>query len=316
MKKIACLVFWFAGCILQVSSAEAFNLNNFKQLVIFGDSLSDNGNAYALTGGQEPPDPPYYAGRWTNGPNWVDYLPTVASPAEPVTPITAFFVNPDVGTNVAIGGSTSIPVTSSSTTTTTALRSLAVQISAFVAKNGGRIPGNDLYVIWIGANDFDAGIRDPNVTVAAIGAGIAQLREAGAKAITLIDVPDISLTPSLKAGGGAVVQAAKNFVTAVNAGLQVEAPILAWALGVQLQLIDVNGILGELVMNPAAFGFKNSSGYALEPSTGGGDLKQNDYVFFDGFHPTTLVHRIFAGFFYQAITSGHVLSGGPLAFYP
>jgi thermolabile hemolysin len=316
MKKVAWLVFWFAGCILQISSVAAFNLNDFQNLVIFGDSLSDNGNSYFLTAGQDPPDPPYYQGRWTNGPNWVDYFPLIAdfpSVAGQPEAITPFFANPDTGTNVAVGGSTSFPVTGSSSTSPT---SLAVQIGAFVAQHGGRIPGNDLYMIWIGANDFPGGITDPKVTIAAIGAGIAQLRQAGATSIAVVNVPDISLTPRLRAEGGATVQAAKNFVTAVNIGLQVEAPLLAWSLRVQLQLIDVNALFTQLVYHPGRFGFTNSSGYALDPNTGGGDTNQNDYVFFDGFHPTTPVHCIAAEYFYEVLTNGAAYPAGRLVLYP
>jgi thermolabile hemolysin len=311
MRKLAWLVFWFAGCILQVSPVvAAFNLNNFKQLVVFGDSLSDNGNAYFLTAGQDPPNPPYYPGRWSDGPIWVDYFPSIAGfPA-----VKPFFADPNSGTNVAVGGSTSSPAINSSSTSPT---SLAVQIGAFVAEHGGWIPGNDLYLIWIGTDDFLlAGARDAKITVAAIGAGIAQLRQAGAKDVVVVTLPDISLTPRLKAQGGTAVQAAKNFVTAVNAGLQSEMPFLAWTLGVQLELIDVNTRLDQLVSTPGAFQFANSSGYLLDPSTGGGDMNPNDYVFFDGLHPTTGVHLIIAEFFYQAITDSGALPAGTLAFYP
>jgi phospholipase/lecithinase/hemolysin len=41
-------------------------------LVVFGDSDSDTGNVYALTNGKYPISPPYYQGRYCNGPNWVD----------------------------------------------------------------------------------------------------------------------------------------------------------------------------------------------------------------------------------------------------
>ena len=40
----------------------------FEQIVVFGDSLSDNGNQYKNTG--QPPSPPYYNGRFSNGPTW------------------------------------------------------------------------------------------------------------------------------------------------------------------------------------------------------------------------------------------------------
>src|SRR5437868_1188537 len=46
----------------------------FRDIVIFGDSDSDTGNVFSLTGKTWPISPPYYKGRFTNGPNWVDLL--------------------------------------------------------------------------------------------------------------------------------------------------------------------------------------------------------------------------------------------------
>jgi phospholipase/lecithinase/hemolysin len=45
----------------------------FTNLYVFGDSLSDSGNLFALTGGTLPPSPPY-AGKMSNGPVAVEYL--------------------------------------------------------------------------------------------------------------------------------------------------------------------------------------------------------------------------------------------------
>ena len=44
----------------------------FTAVISYGDSLSDNGNLYALTG--QPPSPPYYMGRFSNGPVTVEQL--------------------------------------------------------------------------------------------------------------------------------------------------------------------------------------------------------------------------------------------------
>jgi phospholipase/lecithinase/hemolysin len=75
MKKLAffalCLAFFFG----QAPSGYASDLSKFRRLVVFGDSLSDNGNPLFLF---SLPQPPYYKGRWSNGPNWVDYFPSVA----------------------------------------------------------------------------------------------------------------------------------------------------------------------------------------------------------------------------------------------
>src|SRR4051812_24277895 len=43
-------------------------------LVVFGDSLSDVGNLSLSNGNIETPSPPYFAGRFSNGPLWVDTL--------------------------------------------------------------------------------------------------------------------------------------------------------------------------------------------------------------------------------------------------
>ena len=45
--------------------------SSFSDIVVFGDSLSDNGNLFRLTG--QPP-PPYFKGRFSNGPVWVERL--------------------------------------------------------------------------------------------------------------------------------------------------------------------------------------------------------------------------------------------------
>ncbi|MDF3055392.1 MAG: outer rane autotransporter barrel domain protein, partial [Gammaproteobacteria bacterium] len=49
-------------------------LNNISRLVVFGDSYSDNGNTYRLTQHLLPLSPPYYKGRFTDGPMWNEYL--------------------------------------------------------------------------------------------------------------------------------------------------------------------------------------------------------------------------------------------------
>src|SRR5690349_9388150 len=173
MKKLVVLGTLLPLILLTSSIAAAFDLSKVHNLVVFGDSLSDNGNSYAAVG---LPQPPYYKGRWTNGRNWVDYFTTIVG----LPPATAYLKNG--GTNFAVGGSTS------------AL--LGAQIVVFLATVGGSADPADLYVIWIGANDFLGGI-EPDATTGAIGAQISALSLAGAKQFLVINVPDISLTPNI-----------------------------------------------------------------------------------------------------------------------
>jgi phospholipase/lecithinase/hemolysin len=276
MKKLAVLRALFPVILLTSSIASAFDLSKVHHLVVFGDSLSDNGNTYVAVG---LPKPPYYDGRWTNGYNWVDYFTRIAG----LPAATAYLKNG--GTNFAVGGSTS--------------ELLGAQIVVYLATVSGKPDPSDLFVIWIGGNDFTAGIQ-PDATTGAIAAELTVLSLAGAKQFLVINVPDISLTPDIISGGTAQVQAAKQFVTTVNNQLQTEIPYLASLYGVEIDLIDVNRLFTELVNDPSAYGFKNSTGEAYNPSTGKEVKRPNVYVFWDGFHPTTRVHKLAAEKFEKA----------------
>ena len=84
MRNLSLLSLCLALVLMRASYAD-------EKLIIFGDSLSDNGNALALTGGAFPPAPyghthnksgkdlgDTFPGRFTDGANWVDYFPRVA----------------------------------------------------------------------------------------------------------------------------------------------------------------------------------------------------------------------------------------------
>jgi phospholipase/lecithinase/hemolysin len=98
MKRFVFVVVVLTTFVLCVPPARAGFLI-YQNLVVFGDSLSDNGNTFSVVG---LPKPPYYMGRWTNGPNWVDYFSQIAG----IPDVTAFLQNR--GTNFAVGGSTSL----------------------------------------------------------------------------------------------------------------------------------------------------------------------------------------------------------------
>ena len=59
------------GLALVISLAPAGAFGCVEELIVFGDSLSDNGNLYAAAG---VPGPPYFEGRFSNGPTWVEVL--------------------------------------------------------------------------------------------------------------------------------------------------------------------------------------------------------------------------------------------------
>jgi phospholipase/lecithinase/hemolysin len=293
-----CLTLFFLGA----SSAA-------ERLIIFGDSLSDTGNSNVATNGQVPPPELYgttkFPGRWTNGQNWVDYLPGVAqSFGVKVEPVTAYLQDPgsDQATNFAFGGATSGAgnVINNALPGNLTLPGFLAEIPIYLNSVGDLASAGDRYVIWIGANDFSAGIS-PVQTVANIKKGIAELSAKGARNFVVINVPDLSLTPEVRALGGATILAAKRFVLTTNVLLEVELLRFAFQERIRINLVDINRIFLPLVDSPGRFGFTNSSGFALAALAVNPSVNPDDYVFWDDFHPTTRAHFFAAEFLFKAL---------------
>jgi phospholipase/lecithinase/hemolysin len=89
------------------SSALLSNDLTFEELYIFGDSLSDPGNLFDFSGGIFPP-PPYFEGRFSNGPVWSEYFADLLdlSPARLLEAQTDPFAASE-GINFAISGANS-----------------------------------------------------------------------------------------------------------------------------------------------------------------------------------------------------------------
>ena len=64
-----------AACLLLAATSAMAAAPSFTGMYVFGDSLSDNGNVLALTGGLYPPAP-YFQGQFSNGPVAVEWLAT------------------------------------------------------------------------------------------------------------------------------------------------------------------------------------------------------------------------------------------------
>src|SRR5271165_85830 len=289
-----------------------------ERLVVFGDSLSDIGNSFVATGGAAPPGPlaplgsplrgdygqtfdgtgAIFLGRFTDGQNWVDYFSGIAEQFHvDISPVTAWLQDPnnDNATDFAVGGSTSGDLN----VINAVLPSFPDQITAYVNSVGSK--ADDLCVIWIGANDFP-GI-EPLETVANIKGQIAKLSAAGAKNFFVITIPDLALTPKVKALPGATILAATQFVVTTNVLLAVELPRFALTHQIRIDLVDINAIFVPVVYQPARFGFTNSTNFAYKPPNGPllANDNPNNYVFWDDFHPTTNVHKLAAAFIFNNI---------------
>lgn len=64
--SVAVLVGAVVGCYYLWGRTQSF-----KELLVFGDSLSDVGNYYIVSENSSPKEP-YYEGRFSNGPLWIE----------------------------------------------------------------------------------------------------------------------------------------------------------------------------------------------------------------------------------------------------
>ena len=102
--------------------------------------------------------------------------------------------------------------------------------------------------------------------------------------------------------GAKTVFAARQFVVAVNLGLAIELPRFAMQHQISITVVEINTITYPVVFEPALFGFTNSVDLAYVPLYGlllASD--PNDYVFWDGFHPTTKVHALVANLIFKSV---------------
>jgi phospholipase/lecithinase/hemolysin len=245
-------------------------------VVSFGDSLTDTGNAFIGTGGAIPPSPPYFAGRFSNGPVWVEYLAGRLGVPAPAPFLAG-------GTNYAVGGAES-----GGGFSPLGAPNLLTQVALYLG--AGHVPAPDtLFTVWVGANDFlNAGQTNPAVPVSNVSTAIGTLAAAGATRFLVPNLPDLGDIPgSLPLPPEA--RAALNALSAeYNEGLLFELGMLELVLGVEIDLLDVAGVYRAVRADPAAYGFTNVTTAALDD----GVLDGAGYLFWDDLHPTTAGHLL------------------------
>jgi len=327
--------------LLAVFTAQA---QAYSALFVLGDSLSDNGNnaltlpAFGIPQTSAPfnanaPGPLVPVGsyadsdNYSNGPVWVDYLAN--SLGLPLLPSEA------LGTNFAFGGARTGAIGVSDDPGLTP--PLVQQAQFAVAGSLGTLPSDALYVVWGGGNDvralgeeFGAGLFSSDDTVrlasiaaltggidasiANITATLSTLADAGARNFLIPNLPDLGLTPAARfleniaPGTREVLSGLSGLFNAKLANL------LAGAEGVDgftLTLLDVFALNHAVVDNPAP-GINATEACTSQNAFAGCADAQN-FVYWDGVHPTTATHQVIANAALAALQPVPVPASLPLA---
>lgn len=292
-----------AGAVIVSFASSVAAAPTFDRVVTFGDSLSDVGNVHDLTLGVFPP-PPYFDGRLSNGPVWVEqFAPLVGAPV----PTNSLADGPHA-TDYAYGdararGDHLIDLGALGSLTIPGLES---QVDAFLA-DGGPQEG-DLVTLFIGNNDLgvDVDPANPAAMINAVTAAVQQqsqrLLSAGADDFVLVSIPALGVTPRanddpiVAAGANALASAQNAAFEDVLSGLSIANPDAT-----VYPLVDVYSLFLAVAADPEAFGLSNATDPVLnlDDSTLNGD--PDEYLFWDDIHPTTAGHGLIANAVYAVV---------------
>jgi outer membrane lipase/esterase len=278
------------AALLAFAPAQASSIDS---IVFFGDSLSDTGNIWHVTGGFPPP--PYFQGTSGDGPDrtggqWSDYL----GPSWPSVFAAKFglLATPSVvgGNNYAWGGGrTGVNPAAG------AAPWLDQQVGLYLL-TGAPSSATTLYSVMIGGNDVANNLGNAAALANGIGSivdALSDLYGVGGRQFLVANVPDIGVTPqfqNLDAASPGIAALASAWTLQWNMALET-------ALG-SLVLPDATiGLLDlyALGKNPALLaGYANTTDACLTAASLCADPSQ--YFYWDSFHPTSRTHAAIAQF--------------------
>jgi outer membrane lipase/esterase len=281
----------------------------YSKLYVFGDSLTDSGNALFFTTQVVPsapdiPAPPYVQGRFSNGYNFADDL-SLRLFRQPLQPSL------EGGTNFAVGGAT----TGTANVVAPVASGLLVQKDTFLSGLGSSgADSHALYLVYGGSNDLLAAVDDfahhPTDAAAIeasavanamtnLGKIIGDLSGRGATHFLVPNLADLGELPRF-VGKGALSSFASGASERFNAAL---ALLLTGFPGLDIHTLDVHAAFEA--GRSGAFGFSDTTTACYAGSIEGGTPPQpcadpDSHVFWDGIHPTARTHAILGDLAYAA----------------
>ncbi|RZI81816.1 MAG: PEP-CTERM sorting domain-containing protein [Rubrivivax sp.] len=257
----------------------------YSQIVAFGDSLSDNGNAFAATKGALGfgiPVAPYWNGRFSNGPVAVEVMAQTLG----VSLVDYAFGGALTGMANRVG----IP----------GLPGIQTQVTQFttgLSAAGKTADASALYFLWGGGNDFFSATDKSaavGVAIANLTGEVGQLYGAGAREFFVPLLPDLSNTLDSIQGGPVAQAQAHALSQAFNGNLTVALQNLQGSLsGATIHIFDPNPVLGttrDAIV--AAGGITTAPCWTGDYTGGSGTLCTNPdlHTLWDGVHPTARLH--------------------------
>lgn len=325
MEKVKVLL---VAALLVAANSFGQTAPTFSQVIVFGDSLSDDGNDAHRTRNAFGISYP------SSNFNYSDYRFTNDINTDPATMLyrgtwheqlekqflgfaNAATNSADGGTDYAFGGATTQdgqqtrtlennPFPFSGGTLSVQIDNMGQQVSDYLASVSNVADANALYIVWGGGNDLFDDHSAANVTATAgrVAGLIQRLANAGARNFLVPNVPPLGAVPNSQGDQTRVAQldqASLDYRNQLNSALAAEQSMLATGgINIQLYVLDVWLNTIRVIGEPGKYGFTN-----VKDSSQGQSVNPDHYLFWDDLHPTTAGHHFIASEAFRVL-SGQV----------
>ncbi len=268
----------------------------FERMCIFGDSLSDTGNVFEETSDVSTrpydliPSAPYPIGgpTFTNGRSWVQHFAEsfgLKNDAKPAFRSSGPFCNYSFGgarARARDGRPFDLPGL----------------VARYLADTGGTADPNTLYIVSVGGNDIRDALETPaqamdilTTAVQSIFDNISALVQAGATKFLVVNAPNLGLVPAVTLQGAQ--DPAKFLSELFNIGLAGVLGYFPPDLG--LLTYDLFSFTDAIADSPPD-GVTNTTDSCITPGVRKGAVcaDPDQHMFWDGIHPTNVIHAALA----------------------
>ncbi|KAK9763558.1 hypothetical protein K7432_009646 [Basidiobolus ranarum] len=248
-----------------------------NRIIAYADSYTDNGNDFRYSGF---PPAPYYEGRFSNGPTWIDYTTKNLGLSQ---------------INHGFGGATSNNDYIYSIFNGFIVPGFKQQIDRVPPPSGNQ-EGN-LYAVFFAANDI-SGLANPgdfyiqkkyttNTIIDNIVAGIEKLiAKYKARNFIVFNQPPLDRFPIIKSKDKPYF---KDLINRFNSDLFKRVDMIENAKVIH---VDVHAFFTGILNNPTKYGFKNTKAGCFNIYTKSLCKNVSEHVLWDRIHPTADVHKL------------------------
>ena len=311
--------------LLLVATVSSAKEKQFDRIVVFGSSLSDPGNAFVLLSNPQDygidafcdlgtpantppydqlddfliPDGTYARGghHVSNGATWIEQFARGRGLSGDTRP--ALGNEGTKASNYAVGGARAVE-------DYPCRFNLSDQLAAY-HQDSLTITEKTLFVIEIGGNDIRDALATPDPSIIGIALHniantIGILYSQGARQFLLVNVPALGETPAVKIietmipgavdGANMLTQVFNTNLGGLQYSLNSNDILFP---GIDIRMLDLYTLLNEIIDTPEDFGITNTEDACITPGVAPFTCKNPDsYLFWDGIHPTKVVHDIMA----------------------